>query len=133
MKVEIKNCLGVVILLCLGFILGRITVSLDVKANPQESRVGKYQLVAGTYTNEFPGEEEKIETVFRINTETGEVERWSSAVKFFFGKEEKAMGGDRWIEDRWRLCVERSVTPDSTTAKSSEEILKKGQQMHDIK
>ncbi|MGB8658267.1 MAG: hypothetical protein WCE90_10870 [Candidatus Zixiibacteriota bacterium] len=77
MKVEIKNWLGVVVLLCLGFILGKITVSRDVKANPQESTVGRYQLTAGTIQSWGSKDAHTTSSIFRIDTQTGMVEQWS--------------------------------------------------------
>ena len=89
MKIEIKNWLGVVILLSLGFVIGRITVLPEVNANPQESKVGRYQLIAGEYEvmvrefNKESGEDSlpttgtnSQKTLFRIDTVTGEVDMY---------------------------------------------------------
>lgn len=88
MNVEIKNWLGVVVLLCLGFILGKITASPGVNATPQESQVGRYQLVVG----EFNWRQHEVDKtsgldtmttvhdkrLVRIDTVTGEVEYYAA-------------------------------------------------------
>jgi hypothetical protein len=74
MKVEVKNWLGVVILLGLGFVLDNMIDLFHTKANSQGLTVGRYQLVAGTYKNGY--NDEKIPAVFRIDTVTGVVEEW---------------------------------------------------------
>lgn len=89
MKLEVKSWLGVAILLCLGFILGKITASRSVNATPQESRVGRYQLVAGEYeimVRKFDERHQqdslpttgtnRQKTLFRMDTMTGEVEQY---------------------------------------------------------
>jgi hypothetical protein len=89
MKVEIKSWVGVVVLLCLGFVLGRITFLPDVNASPQESEIGRYQLIAGQYEatlrefNKKHGEDSppttrpiSEKTLFRIDTATGEVDMY---------------------------------------------------------
>ncbi len=114
MRIEIKNWLGVVLLLCVGFILGKVTVLPDVNASPEESGVGRYQLVAGTRTNELTGE--RIQTVFRVDTKTGDVEYWQEWRQYFHGEEAKSMGGDTWVESMWRHCIEKEIVPDSIKA-----------------
>jgi hypothetical protein len=86
MKIEIKNWLGVVILLCLGFVLGKVTVLPDVNANPQKSEVGRYQLAVGeieitSWVLEGLEEGEdtgsmtnRYKTFLRIDTMTGDVD-----------------------------------------------------------
>jgi hypothetical protein len=84
MKVEIKNWLGVVVLLCLGFIVGRMTILPDVKAEPQEASVGRYQLVIGEYKipcvsmredgTTGKGGVNTIKTLFRMDTVTGDID-----------------------------------------------------------
>jgi hypothetical protein len=82
MKGEVRNWVGVMVLLCLGFILGRVTVTQCVKANPQDSQVGTYQLVLGEIEVDgmLRGVDAthlaKYKSLFRINTVTGEVTRY---------------------------------------------------------
>jgi hypothetical protein len=94
MKVEIKNWLGVVVLLCLGFILGRTTVIPGVNAEPQMSGIGRYQLIAGEYevtslsvkqgdSTAATESEEKKKTLFRIDTVTGDVDVFDGSMTFF--------------------------------------------------
>ena len=85
MKMEIRNWVGVVILLCLGFVLGRVTFLPEVSATPQESEIGRYQLVLGDidlgYSFFQKGAIDTAwtlrsgPTLFRIDTKSGEVER----------------------------------------------------------
>ncbi len=88
MKVEIKNWMGVVVLLCLGLILGRLTTFPAVNATPQESEIGRYQMVVGEIedikvTADYTQDTNKADirnrvvprrTLFRLDTATGEVE-----------------------------------------------------------
>jgi len=89
MKVEIKNWLGVMVLVCLGFILGKVPIDPDVTASPQKSEIGRYQLVVGeievayhsvdmydTSNTKDSTEFTRDKTLFRIDTMTGEVDRY---------------------------------------------------------
>ena len=98
MKIEIKNWLSVVVLLCLGFILGRVTLPPNVKAEPQQSEIGRYQLVAGTQTNEAT--DQRTQTVFRIDTQTGKVERW------FYTVSDKAAAQSWWLLEERKIILE---------------------------
>ncbi|NIN00177.1 MAG: hypothetical protein GTO24_19500 [candidate division Zixibacteria bacterium] len=113
MKVEIRNWVGVVVLVCLGFILGRASVFSDVNANPQSLEIGRYQLLAGTFTNEFGDAPERLSTIFRIDTVTGKVERWSYLFHLFEGESIKKYGGELWLEQNWYQLENIEVLPDS--------------------
>jgi hypothetical protein len=82
MKGEVRNWVGVMVLLCLGFILGKVTVTQCVKANPQDSQVGRYQLVLGEIEVNIMLRDvdathvAKHKSLFRIDTVTGEVTRY---------------------------------------------------------
>ncbi|MFH1334930.1 MAG: hypothetical protein ABII96_00275 [Candidatus Zixiibacteriota bacterium] len=88
MKGKVKNMVIILIPLCLGFILGRISLSSDVIANPQISQPGRYQLVIGELellrvTIDARDSSEKTETIrdktlFRIDTFTGDVDKLGS-------------------------------------------------------
>ena len=111
MRLEIKNWLGVVVLLCLGFTLGRVTVLSGVNAKPQESEIGRYQLVAGTNTNSETGE--KTETVFRIDTKTGEVHQWMYSLQAYTDEEVKKFGGKLYLDQGWYELKPVLIVPDS--------------------
>jgi hypothetical protein len=79
MRIEIKNWLGVVVLLCVGFILGRATVLPDVNASAENLDIGRYQLLIGEIeTSTLLPDGEAVtgypyKTLFRIDTITGDV------------------------------------------------------------
>lgn len=88
MRLEAKSLLSVIALICLGFILGRMSVQTDVNAGPPASEVGRYQLILGDI--DLPhfwfNEEDEFDTswalrtgptLFRIDTKTGDVDRYT--------------------------------------------------------
>lgn len=105
MKVEIRSWVGVVVLLCVGFLLGRATILPDVNASPQGSEVGRYQLIVGDidFSYSFFNEEglpdtmwtlRSGSTLFRIDTMTGDVE-YRQEVRCFMG-DTVTMWEHRW-------------------------------------
>lgn len=111
MRVELKNWLGVLVLLCLGFILGRVTMFPDVNANPQKSEIGRYQLLIGEaeYMDFIVDDKDSIirsellvhSGLFRIDTMTGDVDYYLKEVT-------RAMPGDTLliIEHDWRSLTQ---------------------------
>ncbi len=79
MKVEVKNWVGIVVLLFLGFVLGRTIVIPDLNASPEYSDIGRYQLLIGEIETSWilPDWEPRIsypfKTLFRIDTMTGDI------------------------------------------------------------
>ncbi len=96
MNLDIRNWLGVVVLLCLGFIVGRLTATPDIIVKPsevtvlpQESEIGRYQLAIGEVEVAFhsvdhfddSGYKDKTshtreKTLFRIDTMSGKVDMY---------------------------------------------------------
>jgi hypothetical protein len=114
LKVEIKNCLVVVVLLCLGFILGRTTILSDVNATPQESDIGRYQLIVGEIdlSKWFSNEKGVLDTtydlrsgktLFRIDTKTGNVD-------YHFIEECTSWGDTLSIwEHKWQTLTQTTI------------------------
>jgi hypothetical protein len=105
MNVEIKNCLGAVILVCLGFIVGRLVAFPDVIVKPPESEIGRYQLIVSEIDlphwifmdDSLVGAEAPSsgKTLFRIDTKTGDVD-------YYFVEEFHSWGDTlRSWEYRW--------------------------------
>ena len=116
MKVDIGSWLGIVVLLCLGFTLGKITAFPDLKAAPQQLEVGKYQLVVGEVRvpywyidwSDSSAVKDSVsytqdKTVFRINTITGEVDRYD-------GEQYVWRGDSSTVIPMWSSMTETKVT-----------------------
>jgi hypothetical protein len=113
MKVEIRNWIVVIILLCLGFIVGRITITPNVNANPQETGVGRYQMQVGDIDAPilFFNAKGVVDTtwdlrtgrtLFRINTVTGDVDYFQ--YRMCFASDTAAT----WTY-KWSTLTEREV------------------------
>lgn len=111
MKVAITNWIGVLILLCIGIISGGVITILVGHSSSLMGHIGRYQLVSGIYTTEGTQKEE-IKTVFRINTENGEVERFYCSII-----ENQKTGAFRYSES-WLPCRDSEIKwPENNKSK----------------
>jgi hypothetical protein len=124
MKADLKNCLGVslgvVIMLCLGFVLGRFTMPptperVDVHPTLPGLEIGRYQLIVAEINLPiffFDDRGKMIEThtatsgktLFRMDTMTGDI--------VYYSHEQFRSSGDTLVSSKyiWHTLTQTELT-----------------------